>query len=303
MASVFIDGEAGTTGLGIASRLAALREIAVRRLPDAHRKDPAARRDIMAEVDLVVLCLPDEAARESTALADGLGNAAPKLLDASTAHRVHPDWTYGFPELTAEQAGRIARARKVANPGCYPTGAIALIRPLVDAGLLAADHPVTINAVSGYSGGGKAMIAAHEKDGGPAFELYGLALEHKHVPETERYGGLARRPIFVPSVGHFRQGMLVSVPLHLDTLPGRPGLADLRAALAARYAGTAIRVMDTTPAKLEPEALNDTDTLELYVFGNEAHGQAVLVARLDNLGKGASGAAVQNLRLMLGLGA
>ena len=303
MPTVFIDGEAGTTGLGIAARLAALADVTLRRLPDAHRKDPAARRDVMAEVDLVVLCLPDEAARESTALADGLGNAAPKLLDASTAHRVHTDWTYGFAELAPGQAARIAAARKVANPGCYPTGAIALLRPLVDAGLLAADHPVCINAVSGYSGGGKAMIAAHERDGGPAFELYGLGLEHKHIPETERYAGLTRRPIFVPSVGHFRQGMLVSVPLHLDTLPGRPGAAELHAALAARYDGAAlVRVLPPDPSgKLEPEALNGTDRLELFVYANEARRQAVLVARLDNLGKGASGAAVQNLRLMLGL--
>ncbi|HVB67421.1 MAG TPA: N-acetyl-gamma-glutamyl-phosphate reductase [Acetobacteraceae bacterium] len=303
MASVFIDGEAGTTGLGIAARLAALADVTVRSLPDAHRKDPKARRDLMEEVDLVVLCLPDAAARESVALADGLGNAAPKLLDASTAHRVHPDWTYGFAEMAPDQAARIAQARKVANPGCYPTGAIALLRPLVDAGLVPADHPISINAVSGYSGGGKSMIAAHERDGGPAFELYSLGLEHKHVPETQRYAGLARRPIFVPSVGHFRQGMLVSVPLHLDALPGRPGAADLAAALDARYAGAAlVRVLPPDASgKLEPEALNDTDRLELFVFANEDHRQAVLVARLDNLGKGASGAAVQNLRLMLGL--
>ncbi len=303
MASVFIDGEAGTTGLGIAARLAALADVTVRSLPDAHRKDPKARRDLMEEVDLVVLCLPDAAARESVALADGLGNAAPKLLDASTAHRVHPDWTYGFAEMAPDQAARIAQARKVANPGCYPTGAIALLRPLVDAGLVPADHPISINAVSGYSGGGKSMIAAHERDGGPAFELYGLGLDHKHVPETQHYAGLARRPIFVPSVGHFRQGMLVSVPLHLDALPGRPGAADLAAALEARYAGAAlVRVLPPAASgKLEPEALNDTDRLELFVFANEDHRQAVLVARLDNLGKGASGAAVQNLRLMLGL--
>ncbi len=303
MATVFIDGEAGTTGLGIAARLGVLADITLRRLPDAHRKDPAARRDLMAEVDLVVLCLPDDAARDSVALADGLGNAAPKLLDASTAQRVHPDWTYGFPEMVPGQADRIAAARKVANPGCYPTGAIALLRPLVEAGLLAADHPVTINAVSGYSGGGKAMIAAHEASGGPAFELYGLGLTHKHVPETQANSGLSRRPIFVPSVGHFRQGMLVSVPLHLDTLPGRPDAGDLHAALAARYAGERlIAVRDPDPSgKLEPEALNDTDRLELFVFSHPTHRQAVLVARLDNLGKGASGAAVQNLRLMLGL--
>ena len=303
MASVFIDGEAGTTGLGIAARLGALADITLRRLPDAHRKDPAARRDLMAEVDLVVLCLPDDAARESVALADGLGNSAPRLLDASTAHRVHPDWTYGFPEMVPGQADAIAAARKVANPGCYPTGAIALLRPLVDAGVLPQDYPVTINAVSGYSGGGKAMIAAHEASGGPAFELYGLGLTHKHVPETQRNSGLTRRPIFVPSVGHFRQGMLVSVPLHLDTLPGRPTAAALREVLAARYAGARlIAVPPPDPSgRIEPEALNETDRLELFVFANEAERQAVLVARLDNLGKGASGAAVQNLRLMLGL--
>ena len=303
MASVFIDGEAGTTGLGIAARLGALADITLRRLPDAHRKDPAARRDLMAEVDLVVLCLPDDAARESVALADGLGNSAPRLLDASTAHRVHPDWTYGFPEMAPGQADAIAAARKVANPGCYPTGAIALLRPLVDAGVLPPEYPVTINAVSGYSGGGKAMIAAHEASGGPAFELYGLGLTHKHVPETQRNSGLTRRPIFVPSVGHFRQGMLVSVPLHLDTLPGRPTAAALREVLAARYAGARlIAVPPPDPSgRIEPEALNETDRLELFVFANEAERQAVLVARLDNLGKGASGAAVQNLRLMLGL--
>lgn len=235
---VFIDGEAGTTGLGIRDRLLALRSIELRSLPAERRKDPAARRDIMAEADLVVLCLPDDAAREFVALADRLGNAAPKLLDASTAHRVHPDWTYGFPEMEPGQPERIAAARKVANPGCYPTGAIALIRPLVDAGLVPPGYPVTINAVSGYSGGGRTMIEAHEHEGGPALELYALGLEHKHIPETERYAGLSRRPIFVPSVGHFRQGMLVSVPLHLDTLPGRPSGTDLHTALESRYAGS-----------------------------------------------------------------
>ena len=301
--TVFIDGESGTTGLGIRERLLALRDVELRSLPSERRRDPAARKDMMAEVDLVVLCLPDDAAKESTALADSLGNAAPKLLDASTAHRVHPDWTYGFAEMLPGQADRIGTSRKVANPGCYPTGGIGLLRPLVDAGLLPADYPVTINAVSGYSGGGKSMIQAHETDGGPAFELYGLGLEHKHVPETQLYGGLTRRPIFVPSVGHYRQGMLVSVPLHLDTLPGKPTGADLHAALEARYAGCDLVRVVPPPAdgKLEPEALNDTDRLELYVHANEKRHQAVLVARLDNLGKGASGAAVQNIRLMLGL--
>ena len=302
-ATVFIDGESGTTGLGIRERLAAQRGVEVRSLPAERRRDPAARRDMMAQVDLVVLCLPDDAAKEFTALADSLGNAAPKLLDASTAHRVDPDWTYGFAEMLPGQADRIAASRKVANPGCYPTGAIGLIRPLVDAGFVPSDYPITVNAVSGYSGGGKSMIEAHERDGGPAFELYALGLVHKHVPEILLYGGLTRRPIFVPSVGHFRQGMLVSVSLHLDTLPGRPSAAALQAALAERYAGCdLVRVLPASAdGKLEPEALNHTDRLELTIYANEKYRQAVLVARLDNLGKGASGAAVQNIGLMLGL--
>ncbi len=301
--AVFIDGEAGTTGLKIRERLGLFAGVELRSLPAEHRKDAGVRRDVMAEVDLVVLCLPDAAAREFVALADGLGNAAPKILDASTAHRVAADWVYGFPEMVPGQAERIAEARKVANPGCYPTGAIGLIRPLVDAGIMPPDYPVTINAVSGYSGGGRSMIEAHEREGGPAFELYALGLEHKHLPETQLYAGLSRRPVFVPSVGHFRQGMLVSVPLHLDTLIGKPGGADLRSVLEARYAGSPfVRVASgDASGKLEPEALNGSNMLELFVCANEAHRQAVLVARLDNLGKGASGAAVQNLCLMLGL--
>jgi N-acetyl-gamma-glutamyl-phosphate reductase len=303
--SVFIDGEAGTTGLGIRQRLETMPGIALRSLAGAQRKDPSARQDMMAACDLVVLCLPDDAARDAVALAGALGSDAPRLLDASTAHRVDPEWTYGFPEMAPEQPDRIAASGKVTNPGCYPTGAIGLLRPLIQAGLVPPDYPIAINALSGYSGGGRSMIEAHNRDGGPAFELYALDLEHKHVPEIQRFAGLSRRPIFLPSVGHFRQGMLVSVPLYLDDLPGKPPAADLRGALRVFYEGCEhVKVMaGNGQGNLEPEALNDSNRLELYVWANEARRQAVLVARLDNLGKGASGAAVQNLRLMLDLGA
>jgi len=305
--TIFVDGESGTTGLGIRQRLDQLSDIATRSIAPEKRKDAAAKRALMEEVDLVILCLPDQAARESATLIDSMGAAAPKVLDASTAHRVAPDWVYGFAELAPDQADKIRSAPKVSNPGCYPTGAIALIRPLVDAGIMPADYPVTINAVSGYSGGGKSMIADFEGGTAPSFELYGLGFAHKHLPETQLYAKLTRRPIFVPSVGNYRQGMLVSVPLHLDTLTGKPSGADLHATLAKRYAGSKyVSVMPpenaaTKGGKLEPEALNETNMLELYVFASEEHHQAVLVARLDNLGKGASGAAVQNARLMLGL--
>ncbi len=302
-ARVFIDGEAGTTGLGIRGRLLAVPGIELVSLPPERRRDPAARRDIMASVDVAVLCLPDEAAREAVAMADALGDAGPRILDASTAHRVAPGWVYGFAELAPGQEEAIAAARRVANPGCYPTGAIALLRPLIDAGLLPAEYPVTVNAVSGYSGGGRAMIAAHEAQAGPAFELYGLGLDHKHIAELQAYARLARRPVFVPSVGHFRQGMLVSVPLHLDLLAGAADGGTLHQALADYYAGAKlVRMLPAElPPRIEPEALNDTDVLELGVFAHNRHRQAVLVARLDNLGKGASGAAVQNIALMLGL--
>ena len=304
--TIFIDGEYGTTGLQIRDKLADFSSVTVRSLPVELRKDEAAKLALMAEVDVVILCLPDEAAKETAKLIDGMGDQAPRVIDASSAHRVAPGWAYGFPELTAGQADAIAGARKVTNPGCHATGAIALLRPLTEAGLIPKDAPITIGSVSGYSGGGKSMIEAYESGRAPAFELYGLNFEHKHLPEIHLYSGLAARPLFVPSVGNFRQGMLVSIPLQLDALATKPTGADLRAALGAHYRGSeyveiASAEESAAQLRLEPESLNGTNDMVIHVYANEARRQATLVAKFDNLGKGASGAAVQNLALMLGV--
>jgi N-acetyl-gamma-glutamyl-phosphate reductase len=240
-------------------------------------------------------------------MVDSLSGNKPKIIDSSTAHRVTPGWVYGYPELNAAQSALVAASTRVANPGCYATGAIALIRPLVDAGLLPKDFALSIPAVSGYSGGGRTMMEAYQQGEAPAFELYALGLGHKHIAEIMQYGGLTKRPLFVPSVGNFAQGMLVQIPLHLDSLPGKPAVADLHNALFRHYAASNgadswVSVVPTADvAKLDALALNNTNKMELRVFGNETYRQAVLVARLDNLGKGASGAAVQNLKLMLGI--
>ncbi len=306
-AKIFIDGEAGTTGLQIRERLAPRKDLTLLSLPEARRKDPAARAEFLNAADIAILCLPDEAAKESVAL---ISNPNTRVIDPSSAHRVAEGWTYGFAEIDRDQSTAIAKSRRVTNPGCWPQGVIAALRPLIAAGLLPATYPVSVNGISGYSGGGKAMIADYEGKGeaAPEFMPYGLGFSHKHLPEMQRYSSLAAAPLFVPAVGNFAQGMLTSVPLQLSGLPKVPSGKDLHAALADHYASIKNSFVEVAPLaaiertpELDPEGLNGTNRLRLHVFANDKRAQAVLIAVYDNLGKGASGAAVQNLNLMLGM--
>ncbi len=304
---IFIDGEAGTTGLQIRQRLEGRTDIELISIDPARRKDVSARKEIINRADVVILCLPDDAAREAVGFID---NDRTRVIDASTAYRTAEGWAYGFPEMTRTQRAVIAGARRVSNPGCYPTGFIGLVRPLTDAGILPAHWPLSVNAVSGYSGGGRKMIAEFEDQAAPDFtrvpyRVYGLSLAHKHVPEMRLHGGLEHPPIFQPSVGRYAQGMIVEVPLPLYALPSAPKLKDLHTALVKAYAAERFIEVATMEeaaslSTLAPEGLNGTNRMKLYVFGSDSLQQARLVALLDNLGKGASGAAVQNLNLMLG---
>ena len=305
MRHVFIDGAAGTTGLEIRDRLAGRSDLSLIELPEARRKDPQARREALNDADAVILCLPDDAAREAVSL---IANDTTRVIDASTAHRTAEGWAYGFAELEADQRQILSGAKRISNPGCYPTGFLALVRPLVRAGVIPADWPLTVNATSGYSGGGKAMIAEFENADAPdaadtAFRLYALGLGHKHVGEMQAHAGLAHPPIFMPAVARTYRGMLVEVPLQLRAMPGTLGLSAIRKALSDAYEGSALVSVNTDEllASVTIERQAGTDRLELFVFGSEAAGQARLVAALDNLGKGAAGAAVQNLNIALGL--